>query len=51
MNRFDRQTIIPEIGKQGQEKLLNSTVLVIGAGGLGSPVLTYLSAAGVEKSK
>jgi molybdopterin/thiamine biosynthesis adenylyltransferase len=39
-----------EVGEEGQEKLLKSKVLVIGAGGLGSPVLMYLAAAGVWSS-
>lgn len=45
--RYLRNTILPEIGEEGQEKLLQAKVLVIGAGGLGSPVLLYLAAAGV----
>lgn len=46
-SRFNRQIIMPEIGLEGQEKLKNSKVLIIGAGGLGSPVALYLAAAGI----
>lgn len=48
-NRYDRQLRLPEIGETGQFKLLNASVLCIGAGGLGSPALLYLAAAGVGK--
>lgn len=45
--RYLRNTILPEIDESGQEKLLKARVLIIGAGGLGSPALYYLAAAGV----
>ncbi|MFQ5765380.1 MAG: ThiF family adenylyltransferase [Rhodospirillales bacterium] len=47
VHRYARHILLDEIGGQGQERLLESRVLVIGAGGLGSPVLMYLAAAGV----
>lgn len=45
--RFSRQIMLPAIGIEGQEKLLESRVLIVGLGGLGSPVAMYLAAAGV----
>lgn len=47
--RYARHLTLPEVGEEGQKKLLCSKVLCIGAGGLGSPVLMYLAAAGVGK--
>ena len=47
IQRYARHIILPEVGGTGQSKLLESKVLVVGAGGLGSPVLMYLAAAGV----
>ncbi len=47
--RYSRHLLIPEVGEEGQLKLLDSRVLLIGAGGLGSPASLYLAAAGVGK--
>src|SRR2546426_1814214 len=48
-SRYSRHLLIPEVGEQGQLKLLDSKVLLIGAGGLGSPAALYLAAAGVGR--
>lgn len=47
IQRYSRQLILPQIGGKGQRRLLESSVLVVGAGGLGSPAAFYLAAAGV----
>jgi sulfur-carrier protein adenylyltransferase/sulfurtransferase len=49
IRRYARQIMIPEIGIAGQEKLKHSSVLIIGAGGLGCPVLQYLTVAGIGR--
>ena len=46
-NRYARHISLPEIGEKGQQKLLDSRVVIIGAGGLGSPAALYLAAAGI----
>jgi molybdopterin/thiamine biosynthesis adenylyltransferase/rhodanese-related sulfurtransferase len=45
--RYSRHTLLPEVGVEGQVKLLNAKVLLLGAGGLGSPTALYLAAAGI----
>ena len=49
IDRYSRQIVLKKIGTAGQKKLLKSSVLIVGAGGLGSPTAIYLAAAGVGK--
>ncbi len=49
VERYARHIVLPEVGGPGQNKLKNSSVLVIGAGGLGAPLLLYLAAAGIGR--
>src|SRR3954453_17581742 len=46
-NRYGRHILLPEVGEKGQQKLLDSSVLLLGAGGLGAPAALYLAAAGL----
>jgi adenylyltransferase/sulfurtransferase len=47
--RYSRHLLIPEVGLEGQRKLKNSSALIVGTGGLGSPVALYLAAAGIGR--
>lgn len=47
--RYSRQLILKEIGLDNHRKISNTSVLVVGLGGLGSPVVTYLSTSGIKK--
>ena len=47
LRRYHRQVILPQVGMEGQHRIMSARVLVIGAGGLGSPLLAYLTAAGI----
>ena len=49
--RYDRQIMMPEIGREGQERLKSAKVFIAGAGGLGSPASIYLASAGVGHIK
>ena len=49
VDRYSKQTMLSQVGREGQNKLARASVVVIGAGGLGTPVLTYLVAAGVGR--
>ena len=49
IRRYSRHLILPEVGLAGQRKIRNTSVLCIGAGGLGSPIAMYLAAAGIGR--
>ncbi len=47
IERYARHLVLPEVGEEGQLRLLGSRVLIVGAGGLGAPLVQYLAAAGI----
>jgi molybdopterin/thiamine biosynthesis adenylyltransferase/molybdopterin converting factor small subunit len=49
VNRYSRHIIMPQVGPSGQRKIMESSVLIVGAGGLGSPIAVYLALAGIGK--
>ena len=49
IQRYSRHILLQDVGVEGQEKILNASVLIVGAGGLGAPVALYLAAAGIGR--
>ena len=49
IQRYSRHILLADVGVEGQEKIMNASVLVVGAGGLGAPVSLYLAAAGIGR--
>ena len=47
LNRYSRHLVLPEVGVDGQERIKQGRILIVGAGGLGSPAALYLAAAGI----